>query len=268
VLAVINDVTTSGDASISTKFASTKMSSDYVRLLILANPPWKLPMSTDERRFFILNPSNEYLGNDKYYTTLDDNIKDQRVIEALMYRLKNVTLDKFNVRVMPYTDAMLDQAVKNLKKVPRWFFETIIDGKLDYWKKESDGTIYVLRDTMRKAYKDFHDVYYPKDPIITPIEFGLELRKLLPALDINGNVIKRKGNKIESILDETRQRDTAIRREKPDIVIEKGKRDSDFSYSYILLDLVICKKLFNIAELKNLYVFEDEAKAWRDRDPM
>jgi hypothetical protein len=267
VLAIINDITTSAATSIAVKFGSTRMFLDFLRLLILANPPWKLPMTTDERRFLVLNPSNAYLGNPEYYMRVNDAIENPNALEALMYSLMNASLTNFNVRVPPYTDAMLDQAVKNLKGVPRWFFEVLSDGKLEYWKQDPDGSIYVLKDKMPEEYQKFHDAYYPKDPVPVPTQFGIQLGDLLPALDVNGAIIKKKG-KSESILDYDRQRDAAIKKIKPGIQIPKGPRDSDYSYSYVLPDLQVCRTLFNIVKLKNMYIFEDSDTKWRDRDPM
>ena len=100
------------------------MSEDYLRVVINANPPWSLPVTWDERRFLVLNPSQERLGDSEYYGQIDDALNDMRVIEALHYIFfsQEVDITKFNPRQVPHTEAMMRNRIAQLKGIDLWAF--------------------------------------------------------------------------------------------------------------------------------------------------
>jgi hypothetical protein len=235
--------------SIGKKFASTTMSEDYLRVVINANPPWSLPVTWDERRFLVLNPSQERLGDSEYYSQIDDALNDMRVIEALHYVFsQEVDITKFNPRQVPHTEAMMRNRIAQLRGIDLWAFELANYGFIDAWK--IDGDAYVLRDTLRHSYNEFHKARYDDKKEMDSTKFGMELGRLLPAIDDKGNVIMKKGH-VVSILEENRQRNTAILKQRPDLALDEAK----FSYSYVLPSLDHFRNLLSIS-LKIRYHWE------------
>ena len=60
------------------------MVNNYLRSLILANPGWAVPISLDERRYMILNPSMDRMKDLKYFGELFEKLNSGGR-EALMY---------------------------------------------------------------------------------------------------------------------------------------------------------------------------------------
>jgi Family of unknown function (DUF5906) len=240
ILSVINDIVTSKEVAIGKKFASTTMSEDFLRVVINANPPWTLPVTWDERRFLVLNPSQERLGDSEYYAQIDDALNDMRVIEALHYIFSEVDITKFNPRIVPHTEAMMRNRIAQLSGIDLWVFELANYGFIDAWK--IDGEAFILKDTLRHSYNEFRKARYDDKKEIDATKFGMELGRLLPAIDDKGNVVMNNG-RVVSIIEENRQRNTAILKKRPDLALDENK----FSYSYVLPALDHFQNLLNIS---------------------
>jgi hypothetical protein len=214
ILATVNDLISSEDQSIGTKFATTKMSTDYLRVVMGANPPWKIPLTWDERRHLVLTPSQEMMGKEDYYTRVFNAISDIHVLEALHYFFLHVNISNFNTHKIPHTDAMMKQRLSGLKGLEAWAFELATDGFVNAWKIEGDA--YVLRDVLRKNYSEWHKARYDDKKEISPPQFGIELGRLLPALDENEEVILNKGQ-VVNILEESKQRNSTLMKQRPEM---------------------------------------------------
>ena len=66
------------------KYHDTKMVNNYIRSLLLANPGWAVPASQDERRYTILNPSEDRMKDNAYFGGLKARLNIGG-LEALMY---------------------------------------------------------------------------------------------------------------------------------------------------------------------------------------
>jgi Family of unknown function (DUF5906) len=253
ILATINDFISSEHQSIGTKFASTKMSIDYLRVVMGANPPWRIPLTWDERRHLVLTPSQENMGDQGYYTRVANAISDIHVLEALHYFFQHVDISDFNTHVIPHTDAMMKQRISGLKGVEAWAFELATDGFIDAWDIKDDA--YVLRDVLRKAYNEWHKARYDDKKEISPTQFGMEFGRLLPALDERGNVILKNGQ-VVNILEENRQRNSTLLKLRPDLNLDETK----FSYLYVLPSLWSFRNLLKIS-LKIQCTF-NSANSW------
>lgn len=260
ILATVNDIISSEDQSIGTKFATTKMSADYMRVVMGANPPWRIPLTWDERRHLVLTPSQEKMGDQDYYTRVFNAISDIHVLEALHYFFQHVDISDFNTHVIPHTDAMMKQRIAGLKGVEAWAFELANDGFIDAWR--IDGDAYVLKETLRKAYNEWRKAYnewhkarYDDKKEISPTQFGIEFGRLLPALDSEGDIILKNGQ-VVNILEENRQRNSTILKLRPELNLDETK----FSYLYVLPDLWSFRNLLKIS-LKIQYAFSS-AKDW------
>lgn len=253
MLSIVNDLISSEDVSVGTKYASTRMTSDYLRMVIGANPPWKLPTTWDERRYLILNPSQERIGDREYYIRLADAINNVRVLEKLHWFFMHVNIDDFDTHKIPYTDAMIRNRLEGLRGVELWAFELAVNGFVDAWK--IDGDAYIIKDRLRQSYNEFHKARYDDKKEIDAVRFGMELGRLLPALDGNGNIILKRGQ-IVSILQENRQRNSAILKQRPDLQLDETK----LSYSYVLPSLWDFRNLIKMS-LKIEYDW-NSANSW------
>lgn len=146
-----------------------------LHIVIASNNDWVIPASVDERRYCVLNVSDRYIADRKYFTALKHEI-DNGGLEAMLHYLQNKDISKFNVRAVPKTIGLTEQKLQSLDTVMTWWYQKLSDGVL------LDGYVWgdaVPSDTL---YKDFvnsaqQQGVHRRD---TATAFGIKLRKVLP----------------------------------------------------------------------------------------
>lgn len=149
---------------------------NYVRLVMTSNEGWVVPAGKDERRFCVLDVSDRCAQNHDYFAEclaeLDDGGR-----EALLHDLLAFDLSTVNLRIIPKTEALLEQKIRSLTSAESWWFERLREGvtrqKAGIWEEEVETAL-------------LHADYVAKADLIgikrraTESELGMELRKLVP----------------------------------------------------------------------------------------
>lgn len=73
-----------------------------------SNAAWVVPASGAERRFYVLDVSDEKVGDKKYFADIQDEL-EQGGSEAMLYELQRVALLNFHPRSMPDSAALNSQ---------------------------------------------------------------------------------------------------------------------------------------------------------------
>ncbi len=128
----------------------------YHRFMLLSNNDWVVPQTANERRFFVLDISEEMVGNKEYFDNLYNDINDPEAIGQLFNFLQNYDISRFNLRKAPYTEATQKQVVESYNLEQRWLDDLLERGYL-----VSDGQELDLDELqmIRKGcfYNDFLD---------------------------------------------------------------------------------------------------------------
>lgn len=243
ILGIINDFITGKHLSVGTRFITSAMALSILRVVICANPPWSLPVTFGERRYFILAPSAEKKGHHDYYKAVADALENIKVIEGLAYIFDRINIRNFDPHNVPINDAMMINKIKALRDVDLWAVELAMDGFVDAWK--IDGDAYVLKDALRRSYNEWHKARYDDKKEMTETKFGMELARLLPALNENGELMFGKNGHVVSVLDVDRQRNTTILKQRPDLAIDDDNKK--WTYSYVLPSLDQFRNLLKIS---------------------
>lgn len=122
---------------------------NYIRIMIASNNEWVVPAGIDERRFFVLDVSSKYQQNTKYFSKLYEEIENGGR-EAFLAYLQEYECPEVNLRQIPKTEALIDQKVRSMDSVGRFWWDAIHDGEL--WEIANDG--YVARNEVYKGYVD------------------------------------------------------------------------------------------------------------------
>jgi hypothetical protein len=154
---------------------------NYVRLLFSSNEDWVIPAGMDERRFCVFDVSPDIAQNHGYFREMDAEIATGGR-EALLADLLAFDLDAPdapNLRVIPKTDALLEQKLRSLDPVTSWYFERLGDGALT--RRAGSWSRIVMVDTL------FDDYVHQAEKVgvrrkAEKTAFGMRLRKIVPGL--------------------------------------------------------------------------------------
>lgn len=107
-----------------------------MRIFMTSNEDWVVPVSADERRYFVVDIDPMYsrvgLLADKstvYFEKLREEMNDGGV-SALLHYLQNYDISNFDVRRPPDTTALAHQKLEGLKNVEKWWLDQLMSGQL------------------------------------------------------------------------------------------------------------------------------------------
>jgi hypothetical protein len=99
------------------------------KVLIASNNDWVVPVSEDERRFFVLDVSDAKRGDREYFNKLHAAIEGGEAA-AMLHELLHLDLSGFSHRDVPHTDGLNNQKVEGLDSVGRWWMSCLEEGRI------------------------------------------------------------------------------------------------------------------------------------------
>jgi hypothetical protein len=103
--------------TIEPKFIGVYLADNYLNIDVLSNSKHFIPVSGTARRFFVPTVSSDKKGNFDYFKKIDEQMKNGGY-EALLYHLLyEVDVRDFNVRAVPKTAALAEQAAYSRKGI-------------------------------------------------------------------------------------------------------------------------------------------------------
>jgi hypothetical protein len=109
------------------KFRKAVESDNYLHIMMASNETHVVRASEDERRYFVLNVSEDRIGDFQYFAELKAEL-DAGGRSALLYYLLNLDIAEFNVRAVPQTDALLRQKEESWPLEQKWLHEVLFRG--------------------------------------------------------------------------------------------------------------------------------------------
>jgi len=162
---------------------------NMLHIVMASNNDWIVPAGADERRFFVLEVSDRYQQNHKYFDALRREMNDGG-LAALLHLLERIDLTRVNLRAVPDTGALREQKIRSFDPFTKWWFERlragdferpglaepwglIPVGRLDVWT-DPVPTQDVLRDYQQSA-RVLGERYS-----LSATEFGIQLQRFIP----------------------------------------------------------------------------------------
>ena len=102
----------------------------FHRFMMCTNNDWAVPQTQDERRFFVLEVSEEKKQDRQYFSQLYRDIKSSAVMGQLFNFLKSYDIEPYNLSKAPKTDATQQQIMESLPSEAIWLKSMIDDGSL------------------------------------------------------------------------------------------------------------------------------------------
>jgi hypothetical protein len=116
---VLKALITEPTITIEGKFKDAISCPNRLHVMMLSNSKWIVPAGLEERRFFVLNVSEERMQDHKYFAAIDAELKAGGY-EAMLHDLLHYGLSGFNVRSVPETEALQDQKTQSLATELAW----------------------------------------------------------------------------------------------------------------------------------------------------
>lgn len=140
----------------------------YFRLILASNSSWVVPVSVQDRRFFVLDVSPARQKDTSYFRRLSEHWRSGGR-EAFFEFLRRRDLSEFNHRDRPTTPALVEQWLHSLRGAPRVVYELLSTGEAPV--VESSGDLVFVPTSQVKA------VFERRFPSIPPKSLGTELAK-------------------------------------------------------------------------------------------
>lgn len=111
------------------KGIDAEMSANCVHLIMASNEQWVVPAGLDDRRFFVLDVSEDHKEDTNYFRELREELNSGGR-EALLHYLMTYDLDGFDVRKVPKTKALQEQKLHSMDPYEEWWFNKLRTGQL------------------------------------------------------------------------------------------------------------------------------------------
>lgn len=122
-----------------------------VHLIMASNEDWVVPVDADDRRFFILDVSDDQRCDTNYFGAIADEM-DNGGREALLHYLLNYDLTGVNIRHRPQTQELHRQQMRSLNAQQRWWLQKLEDGKLV--PSDGDWTGEAINDSLADGFAE------------------------------------------------------------------------------------------------------------------
>jgi hypothetical protein len=159
---------------------------NYTHILLASNSNWVVPAGTDERRFFVLDVSDQRRQDNDYFRSIQQHMYKKGGREAFLHMLLNVDLDGFNVRKAPDTAALTEQKELSFTPEQTWYYEALQVGQLCPSHKSWNDWV-SCEDVFNACIDLQMRIGVPRRT--TPTAFGIFLKKVCPQLEKKQRII-------------------------------------------------------------------------------
>jgi hypothetical protein len=125
---VLKQLITEPTIPIEPKHVNAFQVTNRLKIIIASNNEWVVPVTADERRFFVLDVPETKKGDRKYFTALADALESE--LPPFLHHLLEVDLAEFDHRDPPHTDALNEQKLLGLDSVGRFWLDCLTNGEI------------------------------------------------------------------------------------------------------------------------------------------
>lgn len=158
------------------KGVDSETSRNCLHLIMSSNEDWVVPAGMNERRFCVLDVSDNRRQDSNYFGTIADELKDGGY-KNLLHFLLTMDLSKFDVRAVPKTKALQDQKTHSFSPMEEWWHCKLVDGYITSSMNEWPAA--VLTRELQDDAADYARKYSIRQKM-TPHAIGHFLKKAMP----------------------------------------------------------------------------------------
>ena len=131
---------------------------NYLKILMVTNAEYVVPVSRDERRYCVIDVSRLYTEpekNSRYFEILTKYLDDPRVSSAFLYEMQNYDLSNWDIRVIPESRGLRDQRYHSMNSVQHWLADSLKNGTFDTSVSNNYGISWLESITTEQLYKSY-----------------------------------------------------------------------------------------------------------------
>ena len=160
---------------------------NLIRMMMASNNDWVVPAGMEARRFCVIDVSEARMQDEKYFQAIQEQMANGGK-EAFMHDLLHADLEIANLRSVPKTRALLEQKIYSMTPIQQFWYNRLCDGSLNEGTSWSDFV----------PCAELYALYVKESQLVgekrraREIEFGMQLRKLVPSHTRKMRTIERK----------------------------------------------------------------------------
>ena len=175
-LGTLKNLVTSDKVAIERKNQDIVQVPNYARLLITSNNEWVVQAAPEERRFAVFDVGAGRMQDIPFFAAIDRQLDEEGGLGRLLHELQTFDLSTVDLRRIPQTDALIEQKVRTLDPIDRFFYERLTAGQLSPhdagWRRPTVKT--ALHEALIEHVRKHHaDRTTP-----TPEEFSVRIGRL------------------------------------------------------------------------------------------
>lgn len=173
---ILRTIITERTIMIEAKGIDAEQQPNFLHLVMASNSAWVVPAGMDERRYLVLDVSDQKKEDFEYFQRLMEPLK-RGGAEALLHHLLSIDLSEFNVRRVPKTEALKEQKLYSMSAEDEWWMGKLEAGALlpqhTGWETEV-----IAQDLQRDYFEHMRNVGVQRRA--SPTTLGRFLNRVLP----------------------------------------------------------------------------------------
>lgn len=166
--------------TVEAKGVDAETAANLTHIILASNSRWVVPAGASERRFFVLDVSDQHRQDTHYFGMIAKQMENGGR-EALLHMLLTHDITDFEVRAVPKTVALNEQKMLSLSPDEEWWYSKLQDGILLSHSTEGPWPENVLKEELLSDYvermREFNVARRGN-----PTAFGSFLRKVVPGI--------------------------------------------------------------------------------------
>jgi hypothetical protein len=166
---------------------------NYARLLITSNNTWVVQAAPEERRFAVFDVGGNNRQDRRFFAAMDRQLNGEGGLGRLLHELQTFDLATVDLHRIPQTDALIDQKVRTLGPIDRFFYERLRAGQLepgqDGWSRETP------KDVVHRALVEHARAHHSDRTAPTAEELSTRIGELFldPGVSVNTITTRSRG---------------------------------------------------------------------------
>lgn len=144
---VLKSLITDDILQIEPKGIDTYTVRNHLNLILSSNSEFIVPAEIDERRFYVIEVSEEKKQDKEYFKAIHEQMNNGGR-EAMLYDMLNIDISGVDLDKIERNGALFNQQLLNMNSITEYWYHRLDDGYILPRKTANDGS------TIRKAYPD------------------------------------------------------------------------------------------------------------------